>query len=158
MSFQFPNIMHWASNLPSHLINCKDIHRSTYAGIILQVYKINYMSHMPEQKTRHYPQSNDSTITWPALTHSPCSTHLSILLLLFFQVQDCSQIVNKHDVEMQNLPLMKQFLWDAGKWGKLTITSHHHTVSNPTSISQNNLQEVNQKFKWNCQVRLVSWR
>jgi hypothetical protein len=52
MPCQFPNTMHWTCNLPSHL-SCHDFHRSTYVGIILQVYKINYMSHMPEQKTRH---------------------------------------------------------------------------------------------------------
>jgi hypothetical protein len=87
--------------------------------------------HTCRNRKQDIPQNqNDITITWPVLTRSPYSTYLSILLLIFFQVQDCSKIVNKY-VQMQNLPLMKQFLWDAGNWGKSTITSHHHTISHP---------------------------
>jgi hypothetical protein len=153
MPCQFPNTMHWTCNLPSHF-NCNDFHRSTYVGIFLQVYNINYMSHMPEQKTRHPPESK-----WQHNQSHDLYSHAVRIQPTF---PSCCWYSSKYRIAVRlwtsTYRCRIYHLWSS--FCEMLTTgensqSHHHTISNPTPLSQNHLREVSQNFNWNCQLRLV---
>jgi len=135
MPCQFPNTMHCACNLPSHL-NCNDSHRSTYVGIILQVYEINYMSYMPDQKTRHPQNQNDSIINHMTCIHTQSvfnpSFHLAVDILPSTGMQsDCEQACA--DAEFTTYEALFVRCWQLGK-----IHNHitPHTLKTNTLITK----------------------
>ena len=147
MSCQLPNTIHWTCNLPSHLIYCNNFHRSTYMGIILQVYKVNYILHMPEQKTRQPPESKWQHYhdlyshavhiqpTFPSCCW--CSSKYRIVVRLWTSMYRC-RIYHLWSCfcEMLETRENSQFLWDAGNWGKFTITSSHSLKPNTLITKQ----------------------